>query len=201
MITDSHTHTPRRGAIVNTEPGQPIDPSLYYSCGIHPWNTDKAGPEQWSALERTLSLPQVVAVGETGLDRLKGPSLAEQTEAFMRHARLAEKFHKPLIIHCVKAWPELIALKKKFNPTVPWIFHGFRLKPDVARRLTDAGFYLSFGHGFNPESVKACPIDRLLLESDEAEAIPLHIHTLKDVTESQLLEQLQKNNTFIFGVL
>ena len=78
-----------------------------------------------------------------------------QKEVFLAQANLAEETHKPLIIHCVKAWADLIACKKAVKPEMPWIIHGFRGNGELASQLVRLGFYLSFGDRFNPSALRA----------------------------------------------
>ena len=92
----------------------------------------------------------VVAIGEAGLDTLAESPMDLQKEVFLAQANLAEETHKPLIIHCVKAWADLIACKKAVKPEMPWIIHGFRGNGELASQLVRLGFYLSFGDRFNP---------------------------------------------------
>jgi Tat protein secretion system quality control protein TatD with DNase activity len=87
----------------------------------------------------------VVAIGECGLDRNIDLPLDIQTSIFKRHIELAETLQKPLVIHCVRAFSELIALKKNTKSTVPWIIHGFHKKEEVFQQLLKHDFYFSFG--------------------------------------------------------
>ena len=152
LITDVHTHrrAPVPGRIVNIDPSRPFAPLLpgqTYSAGIHPWHADRA--DMFGEVERLAACPGVVAIGETGLDKRRGPSLDIQIPLFRRHIDLAEAVGKPLIVHCVGAWQELLALPR---PQVMTIIHGFRGKPELARKMTAAGFFLSLGARYNPAS-------------------------------------------------
>lgn len=82
-----------------------------FSCGIHPWYSEDS-ETQMAYLTEITSNPRIVAIGETGLDKLKGPSFEVQTPVFKKHIELSEKLGKPVIIHCVKAWEELLKVKK-----------------------------------------------------------------------------------------
>lgn len=171
---DIHTHQPSVHpediAIVNTIIREECDlsmPAQWCSAGIHPWyihNVDK----QISCLESVASSSAIVAIGEAGLDKLVKTPLDIQKNVFLRQAELAEKLNKPLIIHCVKAWGELIAVRKIVKPHIPWIIHGFRGNGELAQQLILQGFYLSFGEHFQISSLcKAWP-ERLLIETDES---------------------------------
>ena len=74
------------------------------------------------------------------------------------------------MIHLVKAVDNLFLCHQHLRPTVPWIIHGFRGKPQLAQQLLNKGFYLSFGTHFNLEAMRSTPNNRLLIETDEREA-------------------------------
>ena len=143
QVADIHTHNPLAdNAIINLDRLEtPSRPEALYSVGWHPWWGTQEVDFEW--VERTAASPQVALIGECGIDRLRGGDIPAQIELTRRHALLAEKLHKPLILHIVRAWAEILALHKELRPTVPWIIHGFRGKPALARQLTAAGFHLS----------------------------------------------------------
>ncbi len=139
-----------------------------FSCGVHPWYSEDS-ETQMTYLTEITSNPRIVAIGETGLDKLKGPSFNVQTPVFKKHIEISEKLEKPVIIHCVKAWEELLKIKKETSPKQPWIIHGYRGKPDLTKRLLNEGFYFSVGENINVESMQLIPIDRLFCETDEGD--------------------------------
>ena len=114
------------------------------SVGIHPWYIYNNVQGQFLRLESAVLCPSVVAVGEAGLDKLSETPLDIQSDVFAKQAALAERSGKPLIIHCVKAWDELIMQRKSMKPRVPWIIHGFRGNGILAQQLLKQGFFLSF---------------------------------------------------------
>ena len=147
MLLDIHTH--RNAAvpgecIFNVEPAwfEPVE-GCYYSVGIHPWKVLEAGPEDWTTLEKAVCHPSVLAIGEAGLDRLGPADILLQKEVFVRQILLSESVGKPLVIHCVKAFYELIELKKKYRPQMPWVVHGFRNNLHIACRLMQENIYFS----------------------------------------------------------
>ena len=77
----------------------------------------------------------------------------KQLEVFKGQIELSEREEKPLIIHCVKAIDGLLRLRRDLHPKMPWMFHGFRGKPQQLRSLLAAGFYVSFGFHYNEESL------------------------------------------------
>lgn len=144
-----------------------------YSVGIHPWSVTADAPlgrlfEGFDLLSRR---PEVVAVGECGLDRLRG-DYVRQEEVFVYQARQAERLGKPVILHCVRALSEMLRLHKSLRPRTKWTLHGFRGGPAAARQALAAGLDLSFGQHFNPAAVAACPPDRMHIETDDC-GLPL----------------------------
>lgn len=119
----------------------------YYSIGIHPWEVRESNvSQQLSFLQQQLQRKQFVAVGEAGLDKLAKAPMELQLAVFKEQVKLSEKLGLPLIIHCVKAMEELLGVKKESRPQQPWIWHGFRGKPEQAVQLLKKGFYLSLGN-------------------------------------------------------
>lgn len=186
-ILDIHTHKvpPQPEAVVNIP--RPFTPeavaSLFdgqlYSAGIHPWDSDMPGVDDlWDDLRRLCETPQVVAIGECGIDKLKGAPLFRQMNLFKRHVELSESIGKPLIIHCVRAHDIIIGLKKELHPAQNWLVHGFRGKPSIAKMFTDAGIFISFGCEHNDETVKEIPIEFMLAETDDSAS------GIRDVVES-----------------
>ncbi|MDF9831171.1 TatD family hydrolase [Parabacteroides sp. PF5-6] len=205
-----HTHHPSGAPsaleivniLIKEQPDETDAP--YRSYGIHPayiYNVE----EQLAQLRQQATLPQTVAIGEAGLDKLVATDFTLQQQLFKTQALVAEQIGKPLIIHCVKAWQELSAIKKEITPTQPWIIHGFRGKPELAEQLIAQGFYLSFGSRFNPEALRKAWPDRLLAETDEAEtSIQAVYQQLADALSLPLETisfKLAENTTSIFCFL
>lgn len=138
-----------------------------FSAGIHPWNVNPDSLEQdLQGLGIMLENPRTVAVGECGMDSLKGPELGIQEHAFVAQALLAEEKGLPMILHVVKQIDSIIRIRKDIRPSHPWLIHGFRGGPQQMRQLLDTGFWLSFGIQANSASLAAVPDDRLVLETD-----------------------------------
>lgn len=168
----SHNRVPSDNRVISLDYDSDVPSEGYYSIGIHPWRTaeiDSLYDLMYSLAAKT-SKENVVAIGEAGLDRLRGADIKRQTELFTAQALLAEQLAKPLVIHCVKAFDLLMSLKKKLNPEQTWIVHGFRGKPETARQLLDAGISLSFGEKFNIEALRIVDDKHLYTETDESQA-------------------------------
>lgn len=142
------------------------------SVGIHPWDVGGASAatlERWfGILSDALSDPRTVAVGEAGIDTLAGGDPVRQEEVLRRQIEMSERSGMPLVLHVVKGVDPVIRLRMEMRPRQPWIVHGFRGKPQMARSLVDRGLYLSLGAAFNPETARVMPLDRLLVETDES---------------------------------
>lgn len=177
-ILDFHTHrTDAPDALISVDPRRfAPQPGLWYSVGYHPWDdVDKLTEDDFALLERCASHPQVLAIGETGIDRLRGASLDIQTAVFVRHLQLAADLGKPVVVHCVKAAQEILTARHKAGLTpVPMAIHGMRANANIASNLLDAGCYLSFGPRFNPDTLRITPLDRLLIETDDAPTITIN---------------------------
>ena len=176
---------------------------VYTSIGIHPWFlTEENAESQWKALQKQVSHPSVLAIGEGGLDKLKGPDMELQVKILKQQVALSEEKSLPLIIHCVKAFNELIQLKKELRPHQPWIIHGFRGKEALAIDCIRHGFYLSYGEHFQENALKATPQEKLFIETDESE-IPVQeiyqsIALVHGIGLQELMESVKKNVKEVF---
>ena len=155
-----------------TPADNPSQPSTY---GIHPWHLDSQTLER--LIEKVQSVagsPSLVAIGEAGFDKLRGPEIGIQATAFKAQVLISEEIRKPLFIHCVRAWDELLPAHKRLRPKMPWLIHGFRGNIMLANQLLSKGIYLSFWFDFiiRPESsklVRSLPKERIFLETDGAD--------------------------------
>lgn len=175
---DFHTHNinaPAGEAIISLPRETLLSPASFpwrdgvlYSAGIHPWWTDdEAGcVTMLENLRGIAELPQVVCIGECGFDRLRGDMNFQET-LFAEQVRISEQVHKPVTVHCVRAFDILLAAHKALRPTQVWTIHGFRGQPALAKQLLDAGMDLSFGSHFNADSYDMTPPERRHHESDE----------------------------------
>ncbi len=153
---------------------------VFYSVGVHPMNSVDTWAKAMSEVESALRMDKVIAVGECGLDRRSPICLEKQERIFKQQVELAERWHKPLIVHCVKAYSELITIKKQMLSSVPWIVHGYNNNGQILRELLNHGFYISLGMTLlNPLStasklLRTIPMEALFLETDDKE-VAIHL--------------------------
>lgn len=203
MILDIHSHreAPYPDGIISLRKfdGDLLEEQLY-SAGIHPWDTTLTDIGQaMNMLSSLLTLPNVVAVGECGVDPGKGAPMFRQLQILRKQIELSEKIRKPLVLHSVKSSDIILGLKRDLNPAQPWIIHGFRGKPAQARQLTDKGIYLSFGEKYNPDTVIAMPGEMMLAETDEsALSIQEIIESLSRTIGEDITPRLEDNVRRVF---
>ena len=184
-----HTHRPTgRGIELRT-------------AGIHPWNADKEDDSTIVPL-----LGEVQAIGETGLDFVRGADRAVQLAAFRAQLALAHERQMPVVLHCVRAFEPVMRELDACRPRAV-IFHGFIGSPEQARRAVGKGYYLSFGlRAFaSPktlESLRETPLSQLFLETDDSdvpiEEIYARAAKVKGVTPEELRRATLENYGRIF---
>jgi len=167
-FSDIHSHAGHsENCVVSLSLPEKVPAEGYFSVGIHPWDTERVTKSDIENIRRLAGAENVVAIGECGLDALRGAPLPLQEEIFISQIAISEELGKPMIIHAVRTLQRLIELRRELKPGQRWIIHGFRGKPQLAASLLRAGFDLSYGKKYNPESFAATPAERLFRESDE----------------------------------
>lgn len=184
--------------LVNQYP-KDFDASIpFYSIGIHPWYIDENRiDEDLKIIEEKLQTQNCLAIGECGLDKRIEVPFDLQISVFEKQLELAEKFKKPVVIHCVAAFQEVMEIKKKMKINVPMIIHGFSKNNQLAEQLITAGFYLSFGKYLlkNPDLktvFQNVPNDRFLLETDTIEESIQQVYELASEYKGLNLKELKE---------
>ena len=183
--------------LVNQYPKDFDETISFYSIGIHPWYIDENRiDEDLRIIEEKLQTPNCLAIGECGLDKRIEVPFDLQISVFEKQLELAEKFNKPVVIHCVAAFQEIMAIKKKMKIGVPMIIHGFSKNNQLAEQLIAAGFYLSFGKYLlkNPDLktvFQNVPNDRFFLETDTIEESIQQVYELASDYKGLNLKELQ----------
>lgn len=208
LHTHRFTDSPNILELVNQYPWEFDTAVPNYSIGIHPWHIDENRLESdLKTIEEKLQLPECLALGECGLDKRIEIPLPLQIAVFEKQIALAEKYQKPLVLHLVAAFQELIEIKNRLNISVPIVIHGFSKNEQLARQLLDNGFYLSFGKYLlrNPELetvFQSVPNDRFFLETDTIEETLDEVYELasqyKNVKKQEVIEIVKSNFETVF---
>lgn len=210
LHTHMYTNQPNILELVNQYPYE-FDGSIpFYSTGIHPWYIDEKRLESdLHIIESKLKEPNCLAVGECGLDKRIDIPMDLQQSVFEKQLFLAQKYQKPVVIHCVAAFQELIDIIRKENITVPILIHGFSKSEQLAKQLLDNGFYISFGKYLlrNPEIelvFKNIPNDRFFLETDTIDEGIQAVYALaakyKGVSVEEIQEIIRTNFNKVFKI-
>jgi TatD DNase family protein len=150
---------------------------VWATAGVHPHDA-KDGVD---GLEALLAEPEVVAVGECGLDfHYDHSPRDQQAEVFAAQIALARAHDLALVIHTRSAWPQTFDILAAEGVPERTIFHCFSGGPDEVRRCLDLGAVLSFSGIVSfpsatelQEAARACPLDRLLVETDSPYLAPV----------------------------
>ncbi len=195
-----HHHNPQIAyGIYNSTPEEKI-PEHYFSVGIHPQNIHEDWEKDLESLKIISQNPKCLAIGECGLDALVNIDENLQKKIFEAQIIWANQIQKPVIIHCVKRFQELIPFQKIAK--VPMIIHGFNKKKAIADEMLKHGFYLSFGksvlHNLSLQtSLKEIPLEKIFLETDDADFDIAELYQkaseIKEIPVEKLQEQISKN--------
>lgn len=210
---NAHTHQVNASeqviSLVNQYPEEFNENISFCSAGIHPWHSyDKELHTRMHALEKWAVLPQVKAIGECGLDKRIDVSIQHQIEVFDFQISLALRVQKPLIIHCVGAFDQLMARLKEKRFDLPVIIHGFSKNAALAEQLIRKGYYLTFGKYLflQPSTGVAfakAPLSHILLETDNSdyriEEVYQKAAELKQMDLVDLQRKIIENTKQIFG--
>lgn len=177
----------------------------FYSVGLHPWHikSNKVNNELLEMVEEALEFDHVLFVGEAGLDKVVDTNFEEQKRVFEAQAFIAEEYKKPLMIHCVRAFNEVLELHKKMHPEMPWIMHGYNGNIQTTKAFESNGILFSFGERLFKsnskviESFRYLPLDKIFLETDEfdgeVESIYIKGAELKNISIESLKEAVWEN--------
>jgi len=213
MYLDFHTHS-QSGEddvleIISLHPG--VERTyLWYTKGYHPWWTPELLTQQelMQLKETVFSDSSCIALGECGLDRLKGGPLRMQAENLLLQIEIANQLGCPVIIHCVRAFHDLLYLYRNYAKT-PWVVHGFRRHSQLARQILDAGLYISVApdRRIQPsfeETLNFIPLDQIFIESDSDRSLTLGeryviFSELRQLRVEKIAEQMLENAKIFFS--
>ena len=192
---DFHHHdADRKSGIYNLKFNEEI-PEIFFSAGIHPNALSDGLEKQLIWLQEISVAENCVAIGECGLDGLIDVDEESQEKAFQAQIEIANSVKKPLIIHCVKRFSQLLKFRKMSK--VPMIVHGFNKRKTIGDDLLKNGLCLSFGKSvlYNvnlQDFVKHLPIEKLFLETDSADFEIKELYQKVADLKNMRLEDLSK---------
>ena len=200
MFFDFHHHfRGRECGIYNLDFMEEI-PENYFSVGLHPNKIDENYRQNLDKIKEISQHPNCLAIGECGLDGLVSVDESLQEQIFEQQILWANEIQKPIIVHCVRRFSQLLRFQKITK--VPLIVHGFNKKKETAEELVGKGFYLSFGEAllYNlslQETAWDIPLDRIFLETDTAEEpideVYLKLAEIKEIPIEVLKTEIYKN--------
>ena len=210
MYYNIHTHSFSTNQqvieIVNQYPKEINSNLPIYSVGIHPWYLNEIDfQKELLLIEKHIQSPGFKAVGECGLDKRIDTPLELQKKLCIPQLLLAEKYKKPIILHCVAAYQEIIQLKKQLKLTVPMIIHGFSKNAQVAESLIKNGFYLSFGkylllNADLASVLKTIPPNQMFLETDTIEQSIFEVYAkAEEILGASIKQQIEDNYYRVFN--
>ena len=183
---------------------------IFFTSGLHPWHADLMNQKEIeSSLEKLVQNKSIIAVGETGIDKLKGPSVDKQIDVLKAHIDIADKYRMPLIIHSVKAHNEILKLKIDSKSKAPWVIHHFNGSKQMALDFIEHGFYLSVCYHIDQknsrlsEYISKLPIDRIFLETDDFDVDIKYLYKVAaekyGISIIELKKQIIKNLNKLFN--
>ena len=200
IFFDFHHHKSHNSYGIYNLHQEEILPENYFSTGIHPKDIDGNWQENLEKVKEISLQQNCAAIGECGLDALINIDENLQKKVFEAQILWANEINKPMIIHCVKRFQELIPFQKLAK--VPLIIHGFNKRKSVADEMLKHGFYLSFGksvlHSVSLQAiVKDFPLEKMFLETDDADfdiaELYQKVAELKEISLGKLQKQISNN--------
>lgn len=137
---DFHTHKPTAEGVITPR-----------SFGIHPWECESEGAKSYEEFAKKYrdAFTHADIIGECGLDKCCKTDWERQREVFEWQTKMAEELRKPMVIHCVRAYNEVMDIRlktiKKDKAAPQWVVHGFGGGMQMAEQLWKAGILVSFG--------------------------------------------------------
>ena len=213
MFLNAHTHHLSHQSDVldlyNQFPKALNDDAKLFSVGIHPAYIKTSSIEEELAIIReNLSNKNCLAIGEIGLDKLCETDFELQIDVFERQLQLASEYRFPVIIHSVRAYQEILHIRKKLKLTIPFIFHGFNKNEQILNQIIAQNCYASFGKNLlynkNLQIIFAkLSANQFFLENDASEISIKEIYTIAAEIRNSTIEELQlqqaKNWKTVFG--
>lgn len=170
-----------------------------FSVGLHPWHVKESSlNDDLRLVDSRSNSDRVIAIGEAGLDKSIEVPYNIQLDAFTEQIEIAKNRTLPIIIHCVRAYNELLSIRKNSGHKQPWIIHWFNASIEMALDLTRKNCYLSYGNILFQENTKGfttfqkIPLNRIFLETDDVDISILEIYKRAAELRKIPLETLEK---------
>ena len=162
-------------------------PGIYHAVGVAPSEVTNPGSDWVHDIEESVKLPNVVAIGETGLDYFKQfGDKTSQIELFIQQLELAQKFNLPVIIHNRDAGKDILEILSQRLPDAGAIFHCYSENAEFAKKCLDMNVYFSFAGNLTyrnarnlHETVLNVPLDRILIETESPFMVPAEFRDKK----------------------
>ena len=187
ILVDIHTHHPHPDA---------LSPTM---AGIHPWHAEQG--------ETLPNFDTCDIIGETGLDYACEVDKATQERLFRAHLVAAERLHKPVVLHTVRAFEPTIKILADYD-IKGVVFHGFTGSEQQAQEAIKRGYYLSFGErslrsAKTRQAIASTPLERLFCETDDNPALDIadiyaEVAEIKDTTIAELKRVTYENYKLLF---
>jgi TatD DNase family protein len=201
---DFHTHNPKQSKqhfcihSLLIEEYENNDFPSPFTFGVHPWWADEINQDQYYLIyNKVISHPNYIGMGEIGLDKIKDDNWSTQIDMFKMQLEIAKmNQHEFIIIHCVKAFNEVIRHIKSSGYKGNIVFHDYHENEVITKELIKRDAYFSFGKALNQlskklqKSLSIIPINKILIETDDNEGIDIEVlyQNLADYKNISLLE-------------
>ncbi len=217
MYIDIHRHSSNKGQAdivlrnLFPEEKEEKEEKGFYSIGLHPWHIKNSDTKfKLGLVSEAAKNTSVIAIGETGIDKAIDTDIDTQKQIFSAQIEIAKITKKPIIIHCVRAYNELLKIRNESKHEKPWIIHWFNASPEMGKDLIRKGCYLSFGTTLFKENSKAfrtfiqTPVEHMFFETDDAQISIIDVYKKaakhKQISIEKLQEQIIKNFYKCFGI-
>lgn len=203
-LIDFHTHHPSLA-------GERVIQDGIDTRGRHPWHLTPSPSQRGDESHIENDGRRLLAIGESGLDKVCNTPYDLQLQVFREEVALSETLRLPLFLHCVRAIDDVLRIRQELHAQQPCIWHGYRGNAQQIKQLLPimgengkGVFYFSFGLRYNEQALLACPLDRMLLETDDDTLLPIAKHyaqvaQLRGITLESLINQMHTNFRTLFG--
>ena len=188
MLIDAHTHiipdsndiTVLYNSVTSADWDRiPAGQNIIPFYGIHPWYATSCSKNELMALGQFIKQKKAAGIkfgiGETGLDKTdRNPDFEDQKGFFAFHLWLAQQYHVPAAVHCVRAWGPLLEILSEVPEDLPVLMHSYSGSIETAKILLKRNTWFSFSPSVHhiekqAEVLSQLPLDRIFLETDFTE--------------------------------